>query len=89
MSLKRETPETTEQCDAENVRDPRLQSAILRRRIKGIVGIVLIALVYSTYRYYRSTYLRNAGDWSSFWVGEAFVGAYLVFAVVQVLRKGS
>ena len=81
-------PAPIEQTDG-NVRHPDSHSATLRKRIKGIVGVVLIALVYSTYRYYRSAYLRNAGDWSSFWVGEAFVGVYLVFAVAQVLRKES
>jgi hypothetical protein len=87
MSLKHETTEPIEQCDTEDVRNPRLHSAILRRRIKGIVGIVLIALVYAIYIYYRSTYLRNSGAWSWFWVGEAFVGVWLVFAVTQVLKK--
>jgi len=81
-------PELIERCDAEKDRNPRLRSAVLRRRIRGVAGIVLIALVYSIYFFYRSTYLRNAGDWSSFWVGEVFVGVYLVFAFVHVLRKG-
>ncbi len=87
MTLKREISGTIERRDAKNVRNPCLRSAVLRTRIKRIVGIVLIALVYSIYRFYRSAYLRKVGDWSSFWVGEAFVGVYLVVAVTLVLRK--
>ena len=37
--------------------------------------------------YYRSAFLRSFGDWRWFWVGEAMVGAWLVFGVVQVLTK--
>lgn len=89
MSLRHDTPAPIEQCDAENVSSPRLRSAILRKRIKAIFGIVLMALVYSIYFFYRSAYLRNAGDWSLFWIGEVFVGAYIVYAVTQVFKKKS
>jgi hypothetical protein len=40
------------------------------------------------YFYYRSVYLRRAGDWRLFWIGEVFNGVWLVFAIVQIIRKG-
>ena len=88
MSLKQETPEPIGQRDAGNVRHPRLRSAILRKRILAFFLIVLCALMLTMYFYHRSAYLRSAGDWRLFWVGEVFIGVWLVFAVVQVLRKG-
>jgi hypothetical protein len=89
MSLKRETPEPIEQRDAGNVGLPRLRSAIFRKRILAVFLHFLCALMLTTYVYYRSAYLRSAGDWRWFWVGEAIVGVWIVFAVVQVLRKGA
>jgi hypothetical protein len=88
MSLKRETPEPIAQRDAGNVGDPRLRTAILRKRILALFLIVLCALMLTTYFYRRSAYLRSAGDWHLFWVGEVFIGVWVVVAVVQVLRKG-
>ena len=88
MSLKRETPEPIEQRDAGNVGHPRLRSAILRKRILAIFLVVLCALMLTMYVYYRSAYLRSAGDWRWFWVGEVIVAVWLVFGMVQVLRKG-
>ena len=88
MSLNRETPEPTEQRDARNARHPRLSSAILRKRIMSACAVVLLALMNTMYVYHRSRYLRSNGDWSLFWVGEVMTGAWLVFAVVQILRKG-
>jgi hypothetical protein len=88
MSVKRETPEPIGQCDAENIGHPRLRNAILRKRIMAAFALVLIALMNSIYLYYRSAYERRAGDWRLFWVGEVFTGGWLVFSVVQVLRKG-
>jgi 1,4-dihydroxy-2-naphthoate octaprenyltransferase len=87
MSLKQETVGTAERCKDGNDRRHDSGSAILRKRIKATFAIVLTALVYAIYIYYRSTYLRNAGDWSWFWVGEAFIGVWLVYAVAQALRK--
>jgi hypothetical protein len=87
MSFKRETPEPIEQRDAGNIRHPRSSSAILRKRIMGVFVIVLTALMLTAYVYYRSTYQRNADDWTWFWVGEVIVGVWLVFGIVQVLRK--
>jgi hypothetical protein len=88
MSLKRETPEHIEQRDAGNVEHPRLRSAILRKRILSVFLVFLCALMLTMYVYYRSAYLRSAGEWRWFWVGEAVVGVWLVFGIVQVLRKG-
>lgn len=82
MSLKPETPKPIEKRDAGSVRHSRL-----RKRIKATFALVLTALVYAIYIHYRSTYLRNAGDWRWFWVGEVFVGVWLIFAVVKVLRS--
>jgi hypothetical protein len=88
MSLKRETSEPIEQRNAGNVRDSRSHSAILRKRILAVFFVVLCALMLTMYVYYRSAYLRSAGDWRWFWVGEGIVGVWLVFGIVQVLRKG-
>jgi hypothetical protein len=68
--------------------DPRLSSAILRKRIFAYFLIVLCALMLTMYFYHGSAYLRGAGDWRLFWAGEVFIGVWVVFAVVQVLRKG-
>jgi hypothetical protein len=88
MSFKRETPEPIEQRDAGNVRRPHLRGVILRKRILAAFALVLLALMNTMYLYHRSAYLRNNRDWRWFWVGEVFTGVWLVFAVVQVLRKG-
>ena len=41
------------------------------------------------YVYYRSAYLRSAGDWRWFWVGEVIVAVWLVFGMVQALRRAT
>jgi hypothetical protein len=88
MSVKRETPEPIGQRDAENVGHPRLRSPILRKRILAFFIIVLTALMLTIYAYYRTAYERSAGDWRGFWVYTVLLGGWLVFVVVQVLRKG-
>ena len=77
-----------EQRDAGNVTHPHSPSAILRKRIMSACALVLLALMNTGYLYHRSAYLRNYGDWRWFWIGEAATGVWLVFGVVQVLRKG-
>jgi len=89
MSLKRETPEPIEQPDDGNARHPRLRRAILRKRVIAALVLVLSTLTFAMYVYYRSAFLRRAGYWRWFWVGEAIVGAQLAYGIVQVLRKGS
>jgi hypothetical protein len=86
MSFKRKIPEPIEQRDAGNVRHPRSSSTVLRKRITGVFIVVLTALIFAAYVYYRSTYLRRNNDWTWFWVGEVIVGVFLVFGIVQVLR---
>ncbi len=88
MSHRRETQEPIGQGDAGNVGHPRLSSAILRERIMAAFALVLIALMMTLYFYHRSRYLRSNGDWRLFWIGKVFVGVWVVFAVVRVLRKG-
>jgi hypothetical protein len=88
MSLERETPEPIEQRGAGKVKHPLLSSDILQKRIMAAFALVATALMLTIYVYYRSAYLRSAGDWRLFWVGEVIVGVWLVFAVVQVLRNG-
>ena len=88
MSVKRETEEPIEQPDDGNLGHPHSHSAALRKRILAFFLIVLCALMSGIYVYYQSAYLRRAGDWRWFWVGEVFTGAWLIFAVVQGLRKG-
>jgi hypothetical protein len=88
MSLKRETPEPIEKRDAGSIKHPHLSSVILRKRIVAAFALVLTALMLTIYVYHRSAYLRSTGDWRWFWVGEVVIGVWLVFAVVQVLRKG-
>jgi hypothetical protein len=88
MSLKRETPEPIEHRDAATARHPHSRRAILRKRILAAFALVLLALMNTMYLYHRSRYLRSNGDWRWFWVGEVFTGVWLVFAVVQVLRRG-
>ena len=81
-------PEPIEQRDTGNVTHPHSRSAIFRKRIMSAFVLVLTAMMLATYVYHRSAYLRSAGDWRWFWVGEVFISVWLVFAVVQVLRKG-
>jgi len=81
-------PEPIEQHDDANVTHSRLSSNILRKRIMAASALALTALILVIYIYHSSAYLRNAGDWRLFWVGEVFICVWLVFAVVQVLRKG-
>jgi hypothetical protein len=88
MSLKQETPGPTEPRDDGNIRHSHSRSAILRKRIMAAFTLVLIALMLTIYAYYRTTYERSAGDWRGFWVYTVIAGVWLVFAVVQVLRKG-
>ena len=88
MSAKRETQEPIEQRDAGNVRQPHARTAISRRRIMATLALVLLALMNTLYLYHRSAYLRNSSDWRLFWIGEVFTGVWLVFGVVQILRKG-
>jgi len=64
-----------------------VHSAILRKRILRVFIVVLSALMYAASVYYQSTYLRTAGEWRGFWVGEAMVGVYLVVGIVRVLRQ--
>ena len=82
------TPEPLEQCDAGTDTHPHSRSVIVRKYIVSAFGLVLSALVLTAYFYYRSAYLRRAGDWSLFWFGEVIIGVWLVFAVVHILRKG-
>ena len=88
MNLKRETPEPIEQRDAGNVKHPHLSSAILRKRVTAAIVLALITLTLAMSVYYQTAFLRRAGDWRWFWVGEAIVGAQLAYGIVQVLRKG-
>lgn len=88
MTLKRETSEALEQRDVGNGRDAHSHGAILRRRIMAVLLAVLCALIITIYFYHRSAYLRSAGDWRWFWVGEVFIGVWFIFAVVKVFRKG-
>ena len=81
------TPEPIEQSDARNVSHSDSRSAILRKRILAVFLLVLCALMLTMRDYYRSAYLRGAGDWRWFWVGEVIVGVWLVVGIVHVLRK--
>ncbi len=65
---------------------PASSRAILRRRILLVSIFVTSTLVWSIFRYYRSTYLGST-DWRWFWIGEMFIGAWLVAHIVQVLRR--
>jgi FtsH-binding integral membrane protein len=87
MSLKREIPEPIAQREDRNVRHPQSRRAILRKRILAVFLLVLCALILTMCVYYRSAYLRSAGDWSSFWVGEVIVGVWFVCGIVYVFRK--
>ena len=64
-----------------------LSSAILRKRIFAALALLLMVLMFTIHNYHRSTYLRSAVDWRWFWIGEAFIAVWLVFVVVQFLRK--
>jgi hypothetical protein len=84
--MKRQ-PEPIGQRDAPgNVTHPH-SKLVLRKSILAFSLLVLCALMSTVYFYSRSTYLGST-DWPWFWVGEVIVGVWLVFAVVQVLRKG-
>lgn len=88
-SPRRETPEPIEQPDDGSARPPRLRRAILRKRVTAAIVLALITLTLAMSVYYQTAFLRRAGDWRWFWVGEAIVGAQLAYGIVQVLRKGS
>jgi hypothetical protein len=60
----------------------------MRQRIKRAFVLVLCALMATAYFYLRSPYLRKNEDWRLFWIAEVFTGVWLVFAIVQVFRKG-
>jgi hypothetical protein len=64
-----------------------VHSAILRKRILGILLVVLTALMFTAYVYYRSTFSRRYGDWRWFWVGEAMAGAWLVVGITLILTQ--
>jgi hypothetical protein len=81
-------PEPIEQPDDGNARPPRLRRAILRKRVTAAIVLALITLTLAMSVYYQTAFLRRAGDWRWFWVGEAIVGAQLAYGIVQVLRKG-
>ena len=82
------TPVPIEQRDEGNVTHPHSPRAILRKRIMSAFALFLVAVMGTGYFYVRSAYLRNNGDWRLFWIGEVFIGVWLVFGVVHVLRKG-
>ncbi len=73
--------------DAGTTNDPHSSNAKLRKPILAVFLLVLGALISSMYVFYRSSYLRAAGDWRWFWGGEVFIGGWLVFGVAQALRK--
>jgi hypothetical protein len=75
----------SEQPD-DSVKDARLRSAILRKRIGVVFPLVLSALIATRCTYGISTYLRST-HWRQFWVGEVVVAAWLVDRVVRVLRN--
>lgn len=81
------TPEPTEQPDDGNVWHPRLRRAILRKRVTAAIVLALITLTLAMSVYYQTAFLRRAGDWRWFWVGEAIVSAQLAYGIVQVLTK--
>jgi hypothetical protein len=66
--------------------DPRLSSAILRKRILAALALLLMVLMLTIHNYRRSTYLRRT-DWRWFWAGEVMVGVLVVVGIVQVLRE--
>jgi hypothetical protein len=53
----------------------------------AVFVLFLMALMLTAYLYYRSAYLRGAGDWWWFWVGEKAIGVWLVYAVATVFSK--
>jgi uncharacterized membrane protein YeaQ/YmgE (transglycosylase-associated protein family) len=85
MNLKRETQGAIEQSDAGQPRSP---SSILRKRVIGVLLLVLGALVLTGYAYYWSTFTGST-HWLSFWAREVIVGALVVIIIVQALRKRS
>ena len=88
MSLERETSEPIEQRNPGNVGHPHSHSATLRKRIMAALALVLMVLMFTIHNFHRSGHLRSAGDWRWFWVGEVVMAVWLVFVVVQALRKG-
>ena len=86
--VMRHTLEPLEQRDAGIDAHPHSRSVIVRKYIVAAFVLVLSALMLTAYFYYRSAYLRRAGNWSLFWIGEVIIGVWLVFAVVHILRKG-
>jgi hypothetical protein len=89
MRLEQETAEPMEQREAGNVGDARLRSAKVRKRVKEVFIIVLMALFSIMYFYFRSAYLRRAGDWRLFWIGESVLGVWVVVALVKAFRTKS
>ena len=87
MNLKREVREPIEQRDAGTVRQFRSISTAFRKRIVGILIVIWTALTFAIFVYYRTEYSRSGNDWSSFWVGEAIAGVWLILGIAVVFKE--
>lgn len=88
MNLKQGTLGAVERRKDGNGKSRHSGGAPIQKRIMSAVAAVVLALLIATYCYHRSAHLRNNGDWRLFWTGEVFIGVWLVYAVVQILRNG-
>jgi len=88
MSIQRETTESIEQYDAENVGHPAHANANLRKRVVAVFVIVTTWLMSTVITYYKCTYPGNT-DWLGFLGYETIIGAFVVVCIVQVFRKPS
>ncbi len=89
MIAKQDAPEPIDECDARNTKDPRLHKSALRKRMMAVFVLVLGAVMLTVCCLYQAKLVENGsrGIWSGFWVITAFIGVWLVFRIVQVLRK--
>ena len=87
MSLQRETSGRIEQSDNGTLNDFGSSGASLRKRIMAVFIMIGIGLLLTMYAYHRSTYLGST-DWRLFSIYELVIGGYVVFTIVQILRKG-
>ncbi len=89
MIPKQDTPEPIDERGAGNTKYPRLDKSVLRKRITAVSLLVLTAVMLTICCFYQAKLVENggAGIWPGFWVMIVFIGIWLVFRIVQVLRN--
>jgi hypothetical protein len=88
MSPKLETPEPIEQGDAASLGDTLSPSVILRKRVTAVFILVLAAVMLTICCFYQTKLVENGSTRRSWFLETvAVIGIWVVFGIVQVLRK--